>query len=101
MSSDRRAFLKSSVAAAGLLSAAAGGSAVRGPRIRFAVIGVNHPHVHRQIEAVVRGGGELVSFFAKEPDLAEAFGKRYPKARLTRSEKEILESDVALVASAG
>jgi predicted dehydrogenase len=101
MSSDRRAFLKSSVAGAGLLSAAAGGSAAKAPRIRFAVIGVNHPHVHRQVEAVVRGGGEMVSFFAREPDLADAFGKRYPKAKVAGSEKEILESDVALVAGAG
>jgi predicted dehydrogenase len=49
---------------------------------------------------VVRGGGELVAYFAREPDLADAFGKRYPKAKLARSEREILESDVALVASA-
>jgi predicted dehydrogenase len=100
MSSDRRSFLKCSIATAGLLSVAADGGTARAPRLRFAVIGVNHPHVHRQIEAVVRGGGELVSFFAREPDLAEAFAKRYPRARLASSEKEILESDVALVASA-
>jgi predicted dehydrogenase len=70
------------------------------PRIRFAVIGVNHPHVHRQVEAVTRGGGQLVAFFAKEPDLAEAFAKRYPQAKLARSEQEILDSDVQLIASA-
>ncbi len=63
------------------------------PRIRFAVIGVNHPHVHRQVDAVTRGGGQLVAFFAKEPDLAEAFAKRYPQAKLARSEQEILDSD--------
>ena len=73
----------------------------RAPRIKFAVIGVNHAHVHRQVEAVIRGGGQFVSFFAKEPDLAEAFAKRYPQAKLARSEKEILESDVQLIASAG
>jgi predicted dehydrogenase len=96
--------LKSSIAAASLLSVGAGapdGSAPRGSRIRFAVIGVNHPHVHRQVEAVERGGGELVSFYAREPDLAAAFAKRYPQAKLARSDREILESDVALVASAG
>jgi predicted dehydrogenase len=113
----RRQFLKSSLAAAGLAAAPlaraeepaktnpgpTGGPAksVSPTRIRFAVIGVNHQHVHRQVEAVVRGGGALVSFFAKEPDLAQDFAKRYPQARLARSEREILESDVQLVASAG
>ncbi len=61
------------------------------PRIRFAVIGINHDHIHSQIGAVLRGGGELVSFYAKEPDLAAAFSKRYPQARLAASEQEILE----------
>jgi predicted dehydrogenase len=116
---DRREFLKSSIAAAGLAALAPAGkahaagpdarpaessaSAPSGPaRIRFAVVGVNHPHVHRQIEAVVRGGGELVSFFAPEPELAAAFAKRYPKVKLAASAREIIESDkIQLVASAG
>jgi len=33
----------------------------------------------------------LVWFYAREPDLAEAFAKRYPQAKLARSESEILE----------
>lgn len=71
-------------------------------RIKFAVIGINHDHIHGQIEAVVRGGGEFVSFFAKEPELAAAFAKRYPQPTLARSEAEILEdSSVQLVVSAG
>ena len=69
-------------------------------RIRFAVIGVNHPHVYRQVDAVTRGGGQLVWFFAKEPELAAAFSKKYPHAKLARSEQEILDSDVHLIASA-
>jgi predicted dehydrogenase len=128
--SPRREFLKSSFAAAGAAVGAAalgrpgrslaqsrdgaaaavppspaGAAAAKPPvgpaRLRFAVIGVNHAHVHRQVEALVRGGGELVSFFAKEPDLAAAFGKRYPQAKLAGDEKEILEAkDIKLVASA-
>ena len=71
-------------------------------RIKFAVIGINHDHIHGQIEAVIRGGGEFVSFFAREPDLAAAFSKRYPQAKLARSESEILEDQrVQLVVSAG
>jgi predicted dehydrogenase len=73
----------------------------REPRIHFAVIGINHAHVYRQVDALTRGGGELVSFFAREPDLALAFSRKYPHAKLARSEKEILESDeIQLIASA-
>ena len=38
------------------------------PRIKFAAIGLNHGHINGQVEAVLRGGGELISFYAKEPD---------------------------------
>ena len=34
--------------------------------------------------AVIRGGGELVAMYAKEPDLTAAFLKRFPRAKLTR-----------------
>jgi predicted dehydrogenase len=70
-------------------------------KIKFAVIGINHDHIHQQIEAVRRGGGELVWFYAKEPDLAAAFTKRYPDIKLARSEQEILEDKtIQLVAGA-
>src|SRR5688572_11525038 len=69
--------------------------------IKFSVIGLNHGHIYGQTEAVLRGGGELVSFYAKEPDLAEAFTKRYPQANLAKSEKEILEDkSIQMVVSA-
>lgn len=72
------------------------------PRIRFSAIGLNHGHIYGQVNAVIRGGGELVSFYAKEPDLADAFAKRYPQAKLAKSEKEILEDQsIQLVVSAG
>ena len=61
------------------------------PRIKFSVIGINHSHIYSQVEAVIRGGGEFVSFYAKEPDLVASFSKRYPKVKLASSEKEILE----------
>ena len=64
-------------------------------RIKFAVIGMNHGHIYGQVEAVTRGGGELVSFFAKEADLAAAFAKRYPNAKQAKSEAEILDDDLA------
>jgi predicted dehydrogenase len=61
------------------------------PRIRFSVIGINHGHINSQVEAVTRGGGQFVSFYAKEPDLAAAFAKRFPQVKQASSEKEILE----------
>lgn len=71
------------------------------PLIRFAAIGLNHGHIYGQVESVLRGGGELVSFYAKEPELVAAFSKRYPQAKLARSEKEILEDkSIQLVVSA-
>lgn len=69
--------------------------------IRFAAIGLNHGHINGQVETVIRGGGELVSFYAKEPDLAAAFSKRFPQAKLARSEQEILDDkSIQLVVSA-
>ena len=71
------------------------------PRIKFAAIGLNHDHIYSQVNAVIRGGGELVSFYAKEPDLVAAFSKRYPQAKPARTEDEILEDrGIQLVVSA-
>jgi predicted dehydrogenase len=115
---NRRDFLKSSLTAAGLgwaSAAATKASAMPGPaapqekseqpakapRIRFAAIGLNHGHINGQVNAVLRGGGELVSFFAKEPDLVADFSKRFPQAKLARSEREVLEDpSLKLVVSA-
>lgn len=62
-------------------------------RIRFAAIGMNHGHIYGQTDAVIDGGGELVSYYAEEPDLAAVYGRRYPQAKLARNEQEILEDD--------
>ena len=109
---DRRGFLTTSAAslaaafaasraAAAPARQAAAEPAARAARIRFAAIGMNHGHINGQTDAVIRGGGELVSFYAKEPELAAAYGKRYPQAKLARSEQEILEDPrIQLVVSA-
>jgi predicted dehydrogenase len=102
----RRRFIRHSVTtAAGLVVISALPDQVlgyQGPsKIRFSVIGLNHGHIYSQTEAVIRGGGELVSFYAREPDLAAAFAKRYPQAKQAKSEKEILEDKaIQLVVSA-
>ena len=107
---DRRAFLKSSFATAGVAALTVRGAAkddaaqavLSGPpRIKFAAIGLNHDHINGQVDAVIRGGGALTSFFATEPDLIEKFARRYPQAKLARSKAEILDDQsIALVVSA-
>lgn len=70
------------------------------PRIKFSVIGINHGHIYSQVEAVIRGGGQLVSLYAKEPDLVAAFTKRYPQVKLAKSEDEILnDKSIQLILS--
>ncbi len=72
------------------------------PRIKFSVININHGHIYGMTDAVTRGGGQLVSFYAKEPDLVAAFSKKYPQAKLAKSKQEILEDkSIQLVLSSG
>jgi predicted dehydrogenase len=123
---DRRSFIKQSLAAtAGLVSLSAFAKSERpiienpreslGPKpllasgearrtsatAKFSVIGLNHGHIYGQTEAMIRGGGQLVAFYAKENDLAEAYAKRYPNAKRASSEKEILEDNsIQLIVSA-
>lgn len=79
-------------------------SARQGPKesIRFSVIGINHAHITGMVNALIKGGGELVSVFAREPELLRGFTKTFPKVKIAQSEEEILEDNsIRLVASAG
>ena len=98
----------SAAAAAGMAAAAfvpmglaAGeGSARAAPRLRFGVVGMNHAHIYGMVDAVVRGGGQLVSFHAREADLAAEFARKYPAAKQVGDERAILEdSSLQLVLS--
>lgn len=72
------------------------------PRIRFSVININHNHIYGMVDAVTRGGGLLVSFYAKEANLVAEFSKRYPQAKLAGSQQEILEDNsIQLIMSSG
>lgn len=71
------------------------------PRIRFSVIGINHSHINSLVETMQNAGGEFISFYAKESDLAANFSKKFPAAKLARSEDEIIEDKtIQLVVSA-
>ena len=71
------------------------------PKLRFSVIGLNHGHINGQTQAVQRGGGELVAVYTKEPELLADFTKRFPSAKVAKSEQEVLDDpSVQLVVSA-
>jgi predicted dehydrogenase len=113
--SDRRKFLKNTTALSGMLlfgslSDKVKASTIIKPvpmkvypnRIKFAVININHSHINSMTEAIKRGGGELVALYAKEPELVAAYLKKFPEAKLVKSEKEILEDPtIQLVLSSG
>lgn len=61
--------------------------------IRFAAIGLNHNHIYGQVDCLLRAGAELVSFYAREPELAAEFATQYPQARPAGSVEEILEDE--------
>ncbi len=72
------------------------------PNVRFGVIGINHPHIYGQTNLLLRAGAELVSLYAKEPDLVAQFTERFPQVRQVSSAEEILEDEsIHLIASAG
>lgn len=120
MRANRRNFLKQSIAMAAGLGATAIPENLNGRSIkiedsgagleerkrnsagvRFSAIGLNHGHIYSQTDSLIRAGAELVAFYAKEQDLADAYGKRYPQAKLAKSEKEIIENNsIQLIISA-
>jgi len=69
--------------------------------IRFSVIGINHNHIYGMVDALTKGGGQLVSVYSREPELLPNFSKLFPNAKVAKSEAEILEDkSIQLVASA-
>jgi len=107
-SPNRRRFIKNSAGAAASisilssLSQTAFASIPTAPKIRFSVININHPHIYGMVDAVTRGGGQLISFYAKEADLAADFAKKYPNAKPAPNQKTILEDNsIQLVLSSG
>jgi predicted dehydrogenase len=92
---NRRQFIGTTTKAATSLALASAmpifPTTLEEPKIKFAVIGINHAHIYGMVEAVTRGGGQLVSFHAKEANLAADFQKRYPSVKQVKDKREILE----------
>ena len=106
--SNRRKFLKNTAATATGMAilpslpkrSIAGFSAE--PKIRFSVININHSHINSMVGAVIRGGGQLVSVYAKEPDLLAGFTRQFPQAKVATSQEQILEDrSIQLILSSG
>lgn len=71
-------------------------------QIKFSVIGINHGHIYGIVNALSKGGGELVAVYSREPELLPSFTKVYPNCKVAKSEDEILQdSSIQVVASAG
>jgi predicted dehydrogenase len=69
--------------------------------VRFGVIGLDHYHIMGMTAAVIRGGGELVSFYSNLPKAIADFQKIYPNAKLAESEDAILDDpSLKLIAGA-
>jgi predicted dehydrogenase len=68
--------------------------------VRFAAVGLNHNHIYMQVAALLRGGGELVAFYAPEDELAAKFREKYPDVRRARELTEVLEANIDVITSA-
>jgi predicted dehydrogenase len=72
------------------------------PPLRFAAIGLNHPHIYGQTNLLLRAGAELAAFYAPEPDLAARYAETYPQANRASEVERILDDpSVQLIISAG
>ncbi len=59
--------------------------------MKFAVIHINHPHIHGQIAFVREAGATFAGWFAPEPDLAAEFAARYPDVPKAASADALLD----------
>ena len=69
--------------------------------IRFSAIGLDHAHIYGMTRAILRGGGELVSFYSADPAQCAQYRKEFGDVKLAASEDEILnDKSVQLVLGA-
>lgn len=69
--------------------------------IRFAAVGLHHPHLFNQVNALLAAGAELACFYDEDPAHNAAFLAKYPGIPLAQSLDEILEdSSIQLVTGA-
>jgi len=67
----------------------------------FAVTGLDHGHIYGQTNGLTEAGAELRWVYDPDPAKVELFLKKFPQAKVARSEDEILsDQEVRLVACA-
>jgi len=72
-------------------------------RLKFGILGINHEHIFRMVQAIKDGGGAPVMAYAPnaEPQLAEKFFRENPQVTQARTENELLDNkDIPLVVNA-
>lgn len=68
--------------------------------VKFSVCGMSHDHIYGMVGAMQRGGAELVSVYAQEPERGDTFEKRFPGVKRARSVEEVLhDPSIQLVLS--
>jgi predicted dehydrogenase len=68
--------------------------------IKFGVCGMSHDHIYGMVGAIQRGGGEMVAAWGGEADKIAAFTKRFPNAKIVKTQDEILnDPSIQLVLS--
>jgi predicted dehydrogenase len=65
--------------------------------LRFAAIGLDHPHIFGQVAALLAAGGELVALHSADDGLAAGFMRAFGGARRVDDEREILEDETIQV----
>ena len=69
--------------------------------LKFAVIGINHDHIHGQLGALRRADAVCAGFHAPEDDLAADFAARYPEIpRVAEAERIYEDPSIEVVVSA-
>jgi predicted dehydrogenase len=102
MASALPSFASPTLAASSIVQETAAPSPETPPvhSIKFAVCGISHAHIYGMTEAVKRGGGVLVKAWGQEPDLLDAFKKRYPDVPIAATQDEIIhDPSIQLVLS--
>lgn len=101
--SNRRQFVCSSAAVLGTSVFPHLLRAQSASRLRFGVMGINHEHIFRMVQAVRDGGGELAMIYDPDPDPTHGarFLRENAQVLRAREEREVLENKgISLVVSA-
>lgn len=104
MQITRRAYLKTTGLALAAMGVMPGRLRAqnRPPRLRFAVLGINHEHIFRMVQAVRDGGGELAMICNPDPDPTQGvkFLRENSGIKIARDEQEIFsDPTIQLVVS--